>query len=338
MKALVFTAPNEMTFRDEAEPDADAAAAAGDVIVDIAHCGICGSDMHAYHGADMVRRPPPLILGHEGAGTISAGEGVGKRVTINPLIGCGTCDACVRGDTHLCPSRRLLSMIGAPGAFAERVRVPAANCVEIPDGVSTELAALTEPLAVCHHAVTVGERWLNRSVSEARAVVVGGGAIGLGTALVLAARGVRDIALAETLPARRERLSAFKEFRVYDPTSPGPDVPADASVELVFDAFGGGRSREEASRVAAPGGAIVHIGLAGGEDGIDVRKLTLQEIAFIGTYCYTMADFRETLRGIADGRYGALDWMEFRPLSEGAAAFRDLDDGRVSAPKIVLAL
>ncbi|MEO0671980.1 MAG: alcohol dehydrogenase catalytic domain-containing protein, partial [Pseudomonadota bacterium] len=241
MKALVFTAPNEMTYREEDEPDAEAAVAAGDVIVDVAHCGICGSDMHAYHGADLVRRPPPLILGHEGAGTIIAGEGEGTRVTINPLIGCGVCDHCVRGDTHLCAKRRLLSMKGAPGAFAERVRVPSANCVAIPDGLSTALAALTEPLAVCHHAVSVGARWLTRPVSEARAVVVGGGAIGLGTALVLAARGVRDIALAETLPARRERLARFDAFRVYDPTVADADRPDDSSAELVFDAFGGGR-------------------------------------------------------------------------------------------------
>ncbi|MEL6299244.1 MAG: alcohol dehydrogenase catalytic domain-containing protein [Pseudomonadota bacterium] len=337
MQALVFTAPNEMQFREEPAPELDRNATCEEVIVKVAHCGICGSDMHAYHGHDMVRRPPPLILGHEAAGTIVDGPRSGERVAINPLMSCGTCIDCQRGEPHLCSERRLLSMKGSPGAFAEYVRVRAENCLALPDGMPTEVAALTEPMAVCNHAVSLGERWMRRPLSEAYAVVVGGGAIGLGTALALAARGVRDIAIAETSGLRRERLSSFGPFVAYDPAAQN-GAPDDSSADLVFDAFGSGRSRAEASRVVRPGGAIVHIGLAGGDDGIDVRKLTLQEVGFLGTYCYTPADVRETLDGLAKGRYGDLSWTEQRPLAEGAESFQDLDGGQVASAKIVLAM
>ena len=331
MKALVFTAPNEMTFRDEPMPvprDDDW------IVVKLDTCGICGSDMHAYHGADLVRRPPPLILGHEGAGVIVDGPRAGERVAINPLIACGKCRACLDGREHVCPHRVLLSMKQAPGAFAEYVTLPSKNAVTVPEGLSLEMAALTEPMAVAYHAVNLGERASLRPLSAAQVAVIGGGAIGLGTAQVLESRGVKKISISEPSEVRREPLAKAGRFQPYDPTS--TRKPDDASCDLVFDAFGNGHSRAEACRLVRPGGAIVHIGLAGGDDGVDVRKLTLQEIAFIGSYCYTMVDFMETLDGLADGRFGAFDWLEERPLSDGAEAFRALDGGKVAAAKVLL--
>ncbi|MEO0729622.1 MAG: alcohol dehydrogenase catalytic domain-containing protein [Pseudomonadota bacterium] len=331
MKALVFTAPNEMTYGDAPEP-----VRRNDdwVTVAVSACGICGSDMHAYHGHDLVRRPPPLILGHEGAGTIIDGPNRGARVAINPLIACGVCRACEDGREHVCQHRILVSMKQAPGAFAEQVTVPAKNAVVIPDHLPFEIAALTEPMAVAYHAVGLGVRASARPLSALRVAVIGGGAIGLCTAQVLESRGVVDIMVSEPSPIRRDAIRKAARFNAYDPA--GGDAPADGSYDLVFDAYGNGRSRAEACRLAASGGAIVHIGLAGGDDGIDVRKLTLQEIAFVGSYCYTMVDFRETLDGLARGQFGAFDWLEERPLSAGAHAFQALDAGTVEAAKIVL--
>ena len=85
-----------------------------------------------------------------------------------------------------------------------------------------------------------------------------------------------------------------------------------------------------------PGGVIVHAGLLPGGEGLDIRKITLQEIIVTGTYCYTPLEFRETLEALALGRLGPLDWLEERPLSEGAGAFRDIDEGAIPAAKIVL--
>jgi len=105
---------------------------------------------------------------------------------------------------------------------------------------------------------------------------------------------------------------------------------------LVVDAVGYAATRAIASAHVEAGGVIAHIGLGDGEGGLDIRRITLQEITFIGTYCYTKAEFRETAEAIFDGRLGDLGWTEERPLTDGPAAFHDLDSGTVPAPKIVL--
>nr|MDJ0640902.1 galactitol-1-phosphate 5-dehydrogenase [Paracoccaceae bacterium] len=106
--------------------------------------------------------------------------------------------------------------------------------------------------------------------------------------------------------------------------------------DLVIDGVGYAATRETACAAVVPGGVILHIGLGEAAGGIDVRRATLQEITFIGTYAYTKQDFRDTAAAIFDGRLGALDWTEERPLSDGNRAFEDIRAGRVAAPKIVL--
>jgi threonine dehydrogenase-like Zn-dependent dehydrogenase len=112
--------------------------------------------------------------------------------------------------------------------------------------------------------------------------------------------------------------------------------PPDNSVQLVIDAVGAAATRAAACRLICPGGVIVHAGLLPGHEGLDVRKITLQEVIFTGTYCYTPDDFRDTVAAMAEGRLGALDWFEERSLSDGAQALRDIDANRVEAAKIVL--
>ncbi len=260
---------------------------------------------------------------------------MGRRVTINPLVTCGACDACLDGRPHLCPARVIISMPSRPGALAELVRVPERNLVAVPDDMPLELAALTEPMAVGYHAVNLGERALSKPLAAARIAVLGGGAIGLGTAQVLESRGAREVLIAETSEIRRARLKKAGRFTPYDPTSASA-LPAAGSFDLVLDAFGGKATREEACRLVKSGGVIVHIGLGSAKDGIDVRRITLQEVTFIGSYCYTMVEFRQTLAALHAGHFGAIDWIEERPLSEGARAFRDLHEGKVAAAKIVL--
>jgi L-iditol 2-dehydrogenase len=289
--------------------------------------------MHAYHGHD-TRRPPPLVLGHEAAGRIVSGPNAGERVAVNPMVTCGACDWCLDGRVHLCPSRQLISMPPRPGAFAELVRVPERNLVPVPDRLDAAKAALTEPLAVSYHAVNHGVRHLGRPLSAARCAVLGAGAIGLGCALVLAMQGAREISIADTNEARRRTAARAGPFRCYAPGQ--TDEPAESSIDLVVDAVATTSTRAAACRLVKPGGVIVHAGLLLGSDGLDVRKITLQEVVFTGTYCYTPLEFRETLDAIASGRLGALDWFEERPLADGPQAFRDIDAGAVGAAKIVL--
>jgi threonine dehydrogenase-like Zn-dependent dehydrogenase len=134
MKALVYTQPNEVQLMDRPEPTLES----GEVILKIEAVGICGSDMHAYHGHDP-RRKPGLVLGHEFCGTVlesaSPFYAVGTRVTGNPLITCGTCDFCVQGRNNLCSRRTMVGMT-RPGAFADLMSIPAASLIEMPQDMS----------------------------------------------------------------------------------------------------------------------------------------------------------------------------------------------------------
>ncbi|MBD3677335.1 MAG: alcohol dehydrogenase catalytic domain-containing protein [Rhodobacteraceae bacterium] len=322
MKALVYTGVETMDYRDAPDP----APAGGEHLIRVDSVGICGSDMHAFLGHDN-RRPAPLILGHEAAGVIVGGPRAGERVTINPLVTCGECPACRSGRENLCPTRQIISMPPREGAFAEMVSMPETNLVTVPDDVPFEKAALAEPLAVSWHAVRLGLEALHPS-ADRRALVVGGGAIGLAAALALKAMDVADVLVVEPNAVRRDYLISHGGVEAVE--------NADGQFPIVVDAVGYAATRARASALASPGGVIVHIGLGEDTGGLDIRRMTLQEITFIGTYTYTAQDFRDTAQAIFDGRLGALNWTEERPLSAGNQAFEDIRAGRVAAPKIIL--
>ncbi|MGF1594173.1 MAG: alcohol dehydrogenase catalytic domain-containing protein [Kiloniellaceae bacterium] len=330
MKALVYAAPGVLDYREVADPRPGP----GESLLKVEACCICGSDMHAFHGRDE-RRRPPLILGHEAVGTVIAGADAGRRVVINPLVSCGSCGYCREGRGNLCGRRQMMSM-NRPGSFADLVTAPDGNMLEVPDGLSSVHAALTEPAATAWHGVVVAARALHRPLAESRALVIGGGAIGLLSALTLRAFGCAEIRVAETNPLRRETVAA-EGFTVFDPReAPTEETPGESAAELVMDAVGLAATRRMASQWVRPGGVVLHIGLGDNDGGLDVRKATLQEVTFIGTYTYTMTDFANALAALAGGRLGRLGWVERRPLAEGHAAFQALDRGEVAAAKIAL--
>lgn len=327
MKALVYTAPNEVVYRDEP----DATHAPGEVLMRVEAVGICGSDMHAYHGRDP-RRNPPLILGHELAGTIVEGPGAGQRVTVNPLITCGACEYCRQGRDNLCAKRTMIGMT-RPGGFAEFVSTAAASVIDLPAGMDMRQAALTEPAATALHAIHLAARALARPLAEGRALVLGGGAIGMLATLLLEHQGVRDIAVGELNALRRRSLTDATHARVYDPSTAVPDANA---FDLVIDAVGSAATRDAALSAVKPGGVVMHIGLADWASEIDMRKLTLAEVSLLGTYTYTTADLRATVDALHRGVFGDLAWVEERRLDDGPQAFVDLDRGASAAAKIVL--
>jgi len=328
MKALVYTAPNEVIYRDEPQPTP----APGEVLIRVDAVGICGSDMHAYHGRDP-RRVPPLILGHELVGEILAGPGAGGRVTVNPLITCGHCEFCIQGRNNLCANRTMIGMTRA-GGFAQYVTTAASSVIELPAGMSARAAALTEPAATALHALNAAARVLSRPAPECEVLVLGGGAIGLLIALLLKSYGCRRVRLAETNELRRESAGRAAGCSTYDPVqAPAPTV---GSVDLVIDAVGAAATRNAALAAVKPGGVIIHVGLAEGGSEIDMRRLTLAEITLIGVYTYSTADLRAAALALHEGAFGDLSWVEERALADGARAFRDLDQGRAAAAKIVL--
>jgi len=328
MRALVYTGPNEVSYQEVPDP----VSTDGEVMIRIEAAGICGSDMHAYHGHDP-RRVPPLVLGHELCGTILEGPGIGRRVTVNPLITCGVCEFCVQGRNNLCANRSMIGMTRA-GGFAERMTTAAASVIDIPQDMPARTAAVTEPAATALHAINAAIRTLVRPLPECTTLVLGGGAIGLLCALLLRNYGCRKITLAETNPLRRNSAERAAGVTAYDPREGG--APAENKFDLVLDTVGGKATRQTALSCVKPGGVVVHVGLMDWASEIDMRKLTLAEITLVGTYTYTTADLRATVQALYEGAFGDLAWVEERPLKDGAQAFRDLDEGRTAAAKLIL--
>ncbi|TVS04500.1 MAG: galactitol-1-phosphate 5-dehydrogenase [Rhodobacteraceae bacterium] len=328
MRALVYTGPNQMVLREQPVP----VPAAGEVLVRVSDVGICGSDMHAYHGHDD-RRPPPLVLGHEAAGFVASGPREGERVAINPLVVDPDCPVALAGRPHLSPTRAIISMPPRPGAFAEYVTIPERNLLPVPEGMRLRDAALSEPVAVSWHAMRIGLERLG--APRPRVLVQGGGAIGLGAALVARHMGAEIIDVAEPHPGRRALLEAEPGITGFDPSA---NDPGESAYDLIIDAVGAAATRQAASRLVRPGGVIVHVGLLPGHEGYDIRRITLQEITITGSYCYTPADFAAALDALDKGHLGKLGWVSTRPLDGGPKAFADLDAGVVSSAKIILSL
>jgi 2-desacetyl-2-hydroxyethyl bacteriochlorophyllide A dehydrogenase len=331
MKALVYTAPNQTQLHDLPLP----ALLPGEVVLQIEAVGICGSDMHAWHGHDP-RRKPGLVLGHEFVGRIasSAAPGFepGTRFTGNPLITCGVCEYCVQGRNNLCSDRGMVGMTRA-GAFAEYMSIPAASLIAMPQDLPARAAALTEPAATAWHALNLVMRALVRPIHECRVLVIGGGAIGMLSALLLRQLGAAQVTLAELNALRRDAVARHAGASVIDPrTAP----PAESSFDVVIDAVGAKATRNQAIGAVKPGGVVMHVGLQDWASEIDMRKLTLAEVTLLGTYTYTTADLRATVAALARGTFGDLSWVEERPLTDGAQAFIDLDRGRCASAKVLL--
>ncbi len=331
MKALVYTQPNEVQLQQRPMP----LLAPGEVVLKIEAVGICGSDMHAWHGHDP-RRKPGLVLGHEFVGRIeqsaAPGFAVGTRFTGNPLITCGVCEYCVQGRNNLCANRSMVGMT-RPGAFADYLSIPAASLIAMPQDLSARAAALTEPAATAWHAINLTMRALVRPIHECRVLVIGGGAIGMLSALLLRHLGTHCVVLAELNALRRDAVAVHAQCEAIDPRA----APlADNSFDVVIDAVGAKATRVQAFAAIKPGGVIMHVGLQDWASEIDMRKLTLAEVTLLGTYTYTTADLRATVAALAQGAFGDLSWVEERALDDGQQAFLDLDQGRCAAAKVLL--
>ncbi|MEM6306933.1 MAG: alcohol dehydrogenase catalytic domain-containing protein, partial [Pseudomonadota bacterium] len=280
MEALVYDGPEVLNFRDMPRPDG----ADGDTVVRVHAVGICGSDMHAFWGHDD-RRPAPLILGHEVAGVIETGPRAGERVTVNPLVTPTDCPTVQAGRDNLSLDRQIISMPPRQGGFAQYISLPDANLIPLADHLSFEQGALAEPIACGWHCVRLVRE---TAKNLGHCLVIGGGAIGLGAALCAKAQGANAVTIMEPNALRATYLRNACGQTVVHPD----DLPADQIFDTVIDGVGYPATRATATAQVKPGGVIGHIGLGSGEGGLDIRRMTLQEITFIGTYTYTMQDFR----------------------------------------------
>jgi threonine dehydrogenase-like Zn-dependent dehydrogenase len=203
----------------------------------------------------------------------------------------------------------------------------------MPQDLSARAAALTEPAATAWHAVLLVMRSTVRPIPECNILVIGAGAIGMLTALLLRHLGARSVTVTDLNASRRQAIERYAHARAIDPTQTA--LP-ESSFDIVIDAVGAKVTRNQAFAAIKPGGVIMHVGLLDWSSEIDMRKLTLAEITLLGTYTYTTSDLRATVAALADGAFGDLSWVEERPLVEGQQAFLDLDQGKCAAAKILL--
>jgi len=332
MQALVYTDTQKLIYREEKNPKI----INGESIIKVSASGICGSDMHAYHGKDD-RRVPPLILGHEISGVIDQGKESGKKVVLNPLITCGLCDYCKNKREHLCIKRIILGMnrpIERQGGFAEYVSIPDKNIYELPKNLSMKEAPIAEPCAVALHAVELGEEKLSKPIKDIKALVIGSGAIGLLCGLILSkVKNCKDIVIVDPNDKRLKESLKYLNAKGFKPDN--KNIFSDY-FEIIFDTVGLEATRQQAIKCIKPGGTIIHIGLTQPSGVFNFRKTTLQEITIIGTYCYTNKDFEKTLKILNNKEIGSLEWIEYRKLKEGSSAFQEIHNGSCTAPKIIL--
>ena len=307
MQAIVWQGPHEMTVEEQPDPPDPGP---GELILKPEAVGICGSEVEGYLG-HMGNRTPPLVMGHEFAGTVVAGEGelVGQRVAVNPLSGCGECKLCRAGDTNLCRDRVLVG-VHVPGAFADFVKVRAADARVLPDGISSRVGALMEPLANGVHAVRLAPPGVER------AVVIGAGTIGLVTLQAALLDGIPHVGVVEPHDERRARALSLG-------ASDDTEEP-----DLVLDAVGAEATRRLGLELLRPGGTMVCIGLANDDTTLGFHDVVRSQHRIQGSYAYTMPDFEQAHEWLVSGQaHLGDDLTSVRPLEDGPEQFARLADG-----------
>lgn len=302
----------------------------GEVQIEVAYTGICGTDLHIYHGDMDARVGSRAVLGHEMSGRVgTVGPGVegwspGDPVTVVPLRSCGECAACAAGNEHICLRLTFLG-IDAPGAMQARWTVPADILIRVPDGVPLRDAALVEPVSVAVHDV----RRSGLRPGE-RALVVGGGPVGLLIAAV-ARDGGADVLLVEP-NAYRRRLAEGLGLRAVDPAvDVAPLVEewtSGAGADVAFEVSGVQAGVDTAVAALSARGRMVLVAIHPVRRPVDLHRFFWRELTLIGARLYRREDVEEAVALVASGRVpaGALV-SRVEPLHRVHDAFAALDAG-----------
>ena len=329
MKAARFHARKDIRIEDIPEPELRA----GAVKIDVAWCGICGTDLHEYLEGPIFCPPPgqphplsheesPVTLGHEFSGTVSEiGEGVtglakGDNVVVEPYFVDGDCDMCQAGSYHLCRQMGFIGLSGGGGGLSEKIVVDARWVHPIGD-IPLDEAALIEPLSVAHHAVA------RSGVKSGDTALVGGsGPIGLLTAAVLKGMGVTTI-VSELTQARKEKAtSSGVADHVLDPSQ--ENVPArvleltnGTGADVAFECAGVNAVLDTLLAALKPAGVLVNVSIWGRPATVDMQKLVLKEIDLRGTIAY-VRDHEAVIRMVQEGK------IDLKPFITGKIPLEDL--------------
>lgn len=309
MRALVFTAPSVVEVLDVPE----IVVGEGEVVIHVERAGICGSELHGIRQPSF--RVPPLIMGHEFVGRTEDG----RRVAINPLISCGTCDLCLRGSGQLCRTRVLLGAHRA-GGFAERATVPVSQLHDLPPSLSWDQAGLIEPVANALHA------WhLAGSPRGQHIGVIGAGPIGLACIEVALALGAAHVDCAELSAERTIEAKSIGARQVTNELG--------GEFDVIFDAVGTARTRSSSLEHLIPGGVTIWLGLATPDSSFDAASAIRFEKNIRGSFAYSPEEF---VAAIELAPQLKLTWSSTFPLTQGADVFLSLMNGATTPIKALL--
>jgi len=311
MKAVVCKPENRLAVEEFTKPEP----LAGQVVLKVRACGICGSDLHALEygfaqvggiGQRYALSSVGNVMGHEFCGEVEAvGPGVegfkaGDRVTSLPFLNCGECPSCRAGRFMECARFTVIGSAQTPGAYAEYVRCSAANLLKLPAQVSFRQGALIEPLSVALGGVNRG-----RLKPDTACLVMGAGPIGLGVLLWLKAKGIATVVVSEPSASRAGLARQIGPTAVVNPRE---QDPAQAVAQLaggppavVFECVGAKGTLRQATRLAASGGQIVVIGYCMVADEIDPHECINKNLTIDFSAGYTRADFETTIGALASG-------------------------------------
>ncbi len=298
MKAVIITGPGKLEIVEKPKP----CPGPGEILVKVEYCGICGSDLHAFHTGFL---QPDLTIGHEFSGIVSeAGPGCenwppGERVAGNNIIACGSCSFCAEERDNQCLNMRRLGITG-PGAMAEFIVLPGKDLHRLPENTSLEQAALAEPLSVGLHAVNKFD-----PDSVENALIIGAGTIGLMVLSLLKLRGIENILVIEPDPERAALAKKMGAAALIDPQKVNTDAEVNRltskrGAELVFECAGLPATIQDACNFAASASTVIVLSICYQPVEINFLSLVTREIDIKTAFGKTGAEFKEAVRLIVD--------------------------------------
>jgi L-iditol 2-dehydrogenase len=316
-----------------------------DVLVRVAACGICGSDVHGYDGTSG-RRVPPIVMGHEAAGTVAnVGDAVnrakvGDRVTFDSTIYCGQCDACRGGQVNLCPNRRVLGVSCADyrqnGAFAEFVAVPQHILYPLPPELPFEHAAMIEPVSIALHAVA-----RLKVIPGERAVVVGSGMIGLLTIQALRIAGCREVIAVDLDESRLKLAKQLGASATFNPKQTNAaaavfELTDGGGGDIAVEAVGNAPALATAIACVRRGGRVGLIGNLAAEVPFPLQSVVTRELTLVAS-CASAGEYPRAIELLANGAINVAPLISaIAPLAAGQQWFDRLHATEPGLMKVIL--
>ena len=340
MKALLLTKYRQLEISEVPTP----VPGPDEVLVRVAACGICGSDVHGYDGSSG-RRIPPIVMGHEAAGTVTllgkTGTGLseGDRVTFDSTVFCGKCGHCLRGEINLCDHRRVLGVscedYRRAGAFAEYVAVPRHIVYPLPETLSFQDAAMLEAVSVALHAVSLSK--ISRGQT---ALVLGAGMIGVLTMQALQVAGCSRVFVADVDASRLNlatRLGAEALLatgaRLVSQIS---ELTNGKGVDLAVEAVGVDETIRAAIDCVGKGGTVTLVGNISPEVTLPLQKVVTRQIRLQGS-CASAGEYPRAIELVANGRIQVKPLISaVAPLEEGPQWFERLHSREPNLMKVIL--